>query len=66
MDTQDVAYQKPESHITDFIEEQNNCCICGSQLELRHQINHYNLTVCEEARCLACGIRNRVRNYTVQ
>lgn len=63
MDLQDVKSDQRRREA--FIEEENICCICGTSLEFRHQINHSSATVTEEASCPVCGIRNKSRTSSI-
>lgn len=49
----------------ELVETENNCCICGAKLNLEHHISYLALTITEAAHCTICGIKNRVKKYTL-
>ena len=46
-----------------FIENQNNCAICSSQLNLNIEYYYNEGLVREEAHCPHCNVKTRVKNY---
>ena len=50
-------------HHSLFIERQNNCPLCGSQLEIRVTTYLENYTLREEASCPACSVMARVKDH---
>jgi hypothetical protein len=50
----------------DFILSQNNCTLCGTSLELSHNLNETLNTIQEEAHCPSCHVRTRARTYSLQ
>ena len=52
-----------KAHQIHFIENQNNCSICGSHLNLNIE-NYYNEGLArEEAHCPHCNVKTRVKNH---
>ncbi len=65
-DNFDESFNEPEiDKYRDFILSQNNCTLCGSQLEVSHKTNETLGTIKEEAQCPSCEVRIRARTYTV-
>jgi hypothetical protein len=48
------------------IEDQNHCCLCGTQLKFQHKFDYMTLKVQEESSCPSCRISTRKREYTIQ
>jgi hypothetical protein len=42
------------------------CVLCGSAMTFKHKTDFITNTVCEDAHCSACGVRNRQSVYTLQ
>ena len=42
------------------------CVLCGSEMVFKHKTDFLRNTVCEDAHCSSCGVRNRQSNYTLQ
>jgi hypothetical protein len=53
------------SPIQEYMQDQNNCCLCGSELTFSQKIDHLSLTVVEDARCGSCHISLRTKNHTL-
>ncbi len=50
----------------EFIKAQNHCILCGTTLELQHIRDNEKHEIQEEARCIECDIKARVKIYTLQ
>ena len=50
----------------EYITSQNNCVLCGSNLELRHMPVPEKNEVKEEAHCPSCEMRTRAKVFTFQ
>jgi len=46
-----------------FIERQNHCPLCGSQLEIRVESYLEEYTLREEAHCATCDVLARVKDH---
>lgn len=46
-----------------FIEDQNHCALCGSQLEIQATSYLENQMVREEAYCKKCDLKTRVKDH---
>lgn len=60
------AYQSQQSEHQWFIEEENSCPLCGSGLELDHEVNPLNLKVTETAHCPSCKITTKAKTSSLQ
>lgn len=49
----------------EFIHSQNNCVLCGSELELTHSKNEDEPKIKEEAYCGQCEMRTRAKIFSV-
>lgn len=54
------------SPIQEFMQDQNHCCLCGSELSFFHKMDHLTLTVVEDAKCGSCHISLRTKTYSLQ
>ena len=45
------------------IEEHNTCCLCGTDLNFKHAVDHLSLSVKEDADCPSCLIKMRERTH---
>lgn len=48
-----------------FLQEQNQCCLCGHELNFDHMVDFMQLTVIETASCAPCKIQLRKRLFTL-
>lgn len=48
-----------------FLQEQNQCCLCGHELSFDHVVDFTQLTVIESASCDPCKIQLRKRLFTL-
>ncbi len=48
-----------------FLQDQNQCVLCGSTLKLSHKIDHSQLTASEKADCIVCQISLRRTSATL-
>ena len=46
-----------------FIQSQNNCPLCGSELEIETESYLENFTLREEAHCPQCQVLARVKDH---
>lgn len=42
------------------------CVLCGAAMTFKHKTDFIAGTVCEDAMCGSCGVRNRQSNYILQ
>lgn len=62
----DVLSSDVISPVQEFIQDQNHCCLCGSELKFAHKMDHLTLTVVEDAKCESCHISLRTRSHILQ
>ena len=58
----------PQDQLTavqEFVQDQNHCCLCGTELKFAHKMDHLTLTVIEDAKCDSCHISLRTRNHSL-
>lgn len=49
-----------------FIEDQSHCCLCGTELLFKHEIDYATLKVTEEADCPSCKVRLKTKEHGLQ
>lgn len=49
-----------------FIESQNQCALCSSHLIIKVESYLEDFYLREEAECLSCHIKTRVKNHKIQ
>ena len=52
--------------VQEFVQDQNHCCLCGTELSFNHKMDHLTLTVVEDAKCGTCHISLRTRSHSLQ
>ena len=52
--------------VQEFVQDQNHCCLCGTELSFAHKMDHLTLTVVEDAKCGTCHISLRARSHSIQ
>lgn len=53
-------------HQISFIERQNNCTLCGTQLDLNVEPYYNEGLAREEAYCPNCNVKTRIKNHPLQ
>jgi hypothetical protein len=53
-------------HEQRFIESQNHCALCGSELKIKVESYLEDYYLREEAECPSCNIKTRVKNHKIQ
>ncbi|MEK7357653.1 MAG: hypothetical protein AAB250_14475 [Bdellovibrionota bacterium] len=48
------------------LDDENNCCLCGSQLDFKHNVDYLTLKIKEDAHCPSCQIQMKSREHTLQ
>ena len=48
-----------------YIEEQTNCVLCGSVLELQHIVLDLEYQIREEAFCPHCKVKTRTKTFSI-
>ena len=56
----DLTYEQE-----DFIEEENSCCLCGSDLAFDYELDHIQQTVIEKAHCSVCSVPLKDKEHPV-
>lgn len=55
-----------EKHHWAFIEKQNQCPLCGSQLDIQVESYLEDYTLREQAHCPSCEVLTRVKDHKMQ
>ena len=61
-----VTRENLKQHQISFIERQNNCALCGAQLELSIEPYYDEGLAREEAHCPSCNVKTRIKNHPLQ
>jgi hypothetical protein len=64
--TDELDPQDQLTKVQEFVQDQNHCCLCGSELTFHHKMDHLTLTIEEDAKCDSCHISLRTKNHHVQ
>lgn len=56
--------EKPEHHEA-FVQSMNNCPLCGTLLDVKHEPDPHGLSLKEEANCSHCELRTRAKTYRI-
>lgn len=52
--------------VQEFVQDQNHCCLCGTELKFAHKMDHLTLTIVEDAKCDSCHISLRTKSHSLQ
>jgi C4-type Zn-finger protein len=61
-----TAYESQEKTHQWFIEEEHACPLCGTTLDLHHEIDPMDLKISEQARCPSCKITTKTKTSSLQ
>ena len=56
--------EKQEHEI--IIDDENNCCLCGSTLNFKHSVDYMTLRIKEDASCPSCMIQMKSKEHSIQ
>ncbi len=59
-------FLSPDDEHQPVLEDQNHCCLCGTELVFKHTVDYATLHVQEEAECPACMIKLKPKNFLLQ
>lgn len=65
-DENSIDAQDALTPVQEFLQDQNHCCLCGSELKFDHRMDHLTLTVVEDAKCDDCHISLRTKTHSLQ
>jgi hypothetical protein len=66
MNDQKVTYTSDKSEHEIVLDDENNCCLCGSNLKFNHVVDYLTLTIKEDAHCPSCKIQMKSREHVLQ
>lgn len=64
--------KKPEWQVTtkewqeEAVLDHLNCCLCGTELQFKHKVDHIHKVVTEDAQCASCGVKHRSSQFSLQ
>lgn len=66
MDAVKVEAQKLTPQQEDYIEIENHCCLCGTELQFQFQTDETASKLKEKAHCPCCNIQLKEKEYSIQ
>jgi hypothetical protein len=60
------SYRSSQTEYAYIIEEENHCCLCGTQLKFEHKFDYASLTIREDASCPSCRIQMKSKEHGIQ
>ncbi len=60
------AYMSTNSEHEVVLDDENNCCLCGTTLSFQHKVDYLTLTIKEDAHCPSCQIQMKSREHVLQ
>lgn len=61
-----AAYISTKEEHEIILDDENNCCLCGSLLKFTHEVDYLTLTIKENAHCPSCNIQMKSRDHKLQ
>ena len=64
----DLDNYDQEAQATDqelYLENENNCCLCGSELHFEHTTDLATATIKEQAQCPTCGVQLKEKKHII-
>jgi len=65
-DIKATQYLSDKSEHEVILDDENNCCLCGSNLKFKHEVDYLTLSIKEDAHCPSCNIQMKSRSHTLQ
>ena len=66
MNAKEITYISSKQEHEIILDDENNCCLCGSDLKFAHNVDYLTLTIKEEAHCPSCNIQMKSREHKIQ
>ena len=60
------TYMSDKSEHEIILDDENNCCLCGSNLKFNHAVDYLTLMIKEDAHCPSCNIKMKSREHVLQ
>jgi hypothetical protein len=61
-----ATYVSTKEEYEIVLDDENNCCLCGSLLKFTHEVDYLSLTIKENAHCPSCNIQMKSRDHKLQ
>lgn len=65
MDAENTIAPRLSPQQEDFLEVENQCCICGTDLTFAHELDATALILKEKAHCPCCKIQLKDKDFTI-
>ena len=59
-------FASQEARYEYIIEDENSCCLCGTDLKFQHKVDYMALTIKEDAHCPTCKIQMKTSEHVLQ
>jgi hypothetical protein len=66
MNTKETAYVSSKEEHEIILDDENNCCLCGSSLKFSHNVDYLTLMIKEDAHCPSCNIQMKSKEHKLQ
>lgn len=66
MEAAQIIYVSIDKKHEAILEDQNRCCLCGTDLKFKHTVDYISLKIEEKSNCPSCQIELRDREFTLQ
>lgn len=66
MEATKTIYMSIDKNHEAVLEDQNCCCLCGTDLKFEHKVDYITLKIEEKSKCPSCQIDLRQRDFTLQ
>lgn len=64
--TKAAQYVSQNSEHEVILDDENNCCLCGSTLNFKHEVDYSTLRIKEDAHCPSCQIQMKSKEFSLQ
>ena len=66
MDAAKTIYMSIDQKHEAVLEDQNRCCLCGTDLKFQHKVDYMTMKIEEKSNCPSCQIELRQKDFTLQ
>lgn len=66
MNIKETTYMSTKEEHEMILDDENNCCLCGSNLKFSHNVDYLTLMIKEDAHCPSCKIQMKSKEHKLQ
>ena len=66
MEMEEIVEKKLTQKQADYLEVENHCCLCGTELIFEHNGDETGQKLIEQAHCPCCKVQLKEREFTLQ